>query len=277
MKEVQKHGKEIGLEELKVLQMDVLQAVDEFCTEHNIRYSMACGTLLGAIRHKGYIPWDDDIDIYLLRDDYERLMKEFPCVYNGCYCISSLERDKIWDKPYAKGFDNRTIVEEYGDYDGKFGVNIDIFPVDEVPDDEKEWKTYDDQRRKLYLKYAKLVAIIPFRFTPMGIVRWFKWNFPKWFSSKSRRCMAEIIDENSKKWRNSGYKRVFECCQGILQKKPFDASVFDDIISFPFEDQQFKGFKNYDEYLRNGFGDYMTLPPIEQQKPHHSFTAYWKE
>jgi len=267
--------REICSGDLKVLQMDVLQAVDNFCRDNNIRYSMACGTLLGAVRHEGYIPWDDDIDIYLLRDDYDKLMRLFPKVYQECYCISSIERDPFWDKPYAKAYDNRTIVVEEAEYDGKFGVNIDVYPIDDVPDDETEWVNYDSKRRKLYKKYNRLLAFVPFRFSPIGIVRWLRWNYPKWFTT--RRQMAKRIDAFSQKWRNKGYKRVFECCQGQLQQHPFNKCVFDKITSFSFEDRSFMGFENYDEYLRNGYGDYMTLPPEEKRVTHHFYKAYWKD
>lgn len=282
MKEIQRLGKEIGLEELKVLQMDVLQAIDEYCQDNSISYSLACGSMLGAVRHKGYIPWDDDIDIYMLRDDYEKMMHLFPNVYKDHFCISSLERSKTWDKTFAKAYDNRTLVIENNDYDELFGVNIDIFPIDEVPDDEMEWEKYDAKRRKLIREYQTLVTPIPFGYTPIEMARWLYYKLPKVINSKKRktvlrRRLCEKIDCNCKKYRNQGYNRVFECCQGLFQKHPFNKSIFNSIVYYPFEDRQFQGFENYDEYLRNGFGDYMKLPPEEKRISHHDFKAFWKK
>ena len=79
--------KKIELAELKVIQMDVLEVIDQFCNENNIRYSLACGSFLGSIRHNGYIPWDDDIDIYVPREDYERLIRIFPEELNNIKLI----------------------------------------------------------------------------------------------------------------------------------------------------------------------------------------------
>lgn len=274
MKERTENGKEILLEELKVLQMDILTAIDEYCRAHSIKYSMACGTMLGAVRHKGYIPWDDDIDIYLLREDYDKLMKQFPQVYEDHIQVLSLERSKKWDKPYGKAFDNRTIVNENSDYSERYGVNIDIFPVDEVPDDETEWITYDKARRIMYKKFEKRTFLIHFNWKPYYFVRWLYYSIPKFFIS--RRRMAEKVNAYSKRWAGCGFSRVFECCQGIFQKNPFGKSLFDELVEYPFEDRHFLGFKDYDEYLKNGFGDYMTLPPIEKRITHHSYKAYWK-
>ena len=267
-------GPEIGLDELKVIQMDVLQAIDKFCRDNAITYSLACGTMLGAIRHGGYIPWDDDIDIYLLRTDYERLMAIFPETYNDYYSISSLERNAKWDKPYAKAFDIRTVVIGENKNDVSCGVDIDIFPVDDVPDDEKTWMNYDKKRRKLYTKYCQIFGRAPLKKEPLCILRWVRRNYLKWFIS--RRQIAERLDRYSKIWNGRGYSRVFECCQGALQKRPFKKEIFDKIKDYPFENRSFMGFDNYDEYLRNGFGDYMTLPPVEKRVSHHRFKAYWK-
>ena len=95
---------ELNLDQVKSIQLDVLSAIHRFCCENDIRYSLACGTLLGARRHGGYIPWDDDIDIYMLRADYDKLMSTFPAEYLGFCKIVSLERDARWDRAYAKGY-----------------------------------------------------------------------------------------------------------------------------------------------------------------------------
>lgn len=274
MKKVQRLGKEITLEELKKLQMDVLSAIDEFCREKGIRYSMSNGTMLGAVRHKGYIPWDDDIDIYVLREDYIKLMEVFPKIYNNHYCLVSLERNNKWDFPFAKAYDNRTIVYEDASYNELFGVNIDIFPVDDVPDDDSIWNEYNQNRRMLYNKRLYLFTRFPFSLRPKAFVRWCYYGFLKFFHSRRKR--AELIDKNAQKWNGMGYHYVFECCQGIFQKKKFKKEIFNKTIKYPFEDRFFMGFENYDEYLRNGFGDYMKLPPVEKRVTHHNNKAYWK-
>lgn len=102
----------IDEKELKELQLEVLSSIHRFCKAKKIKYSLGCGTMLGCARHGGYIPWDDDIDIYLLRKDYNRLLKEFPEVFEGKYKLLSLERDSKWNRAYAKAYDNRTIFHE---------------------------------------------------------------------------------------------------------------------------------------------------------------------
>ncbi len=264
--------KEIGLEELKVLQLDVLQAVHDFCTQNGITYSLACGTALGAVRHKGYIPWDDDIDIYLLRDDYNRLMEIYP--NEGRYRLISMEVDGEWDRPYARAYDSETVLEEKRHDKKIIGIGIDVYPIDTVPEDELEWKQFDKRRRllqnilslklmmfdgdrnfskNLFLAFSKLV-LLPF----------------------SRMRIAKYIDKYIKQFNEKGGNWVFESAQGMIQKNRFRRYIFEDTIPVPFEDRQFMLFENYDEYLKNGYGDYMKLPPKEKQVAHHAFKAYWK-
>lgn len=268
-------GKEILLDELKVIQMDVLAAIDVFCDENNIRYSMACGTLLGAVRHKGYIPWDDDIDIYVPREDYKKLIEIFPSCYKGRYKISSLERDPLWEKPYAKAYDDKTVLFEKADVKEVIGVNIDIFPVDEVPDSQEEWSGYDKTRRRLVyslvLRTVKLDKKRPFiKNLTILLYRLLSFFYPI-------RKQARKVDRYAQRNNGKGYNRYFECCQGLIQKRPFPKALFDCIIYIPFEDREFKAFEDADTYLRNGFGDYMHLPPKEKQVSHHAFKAYWKD
>lgn len=253
--------------------MDVLDVVDRFCMTNDITYSMGCGTLLGAIRHKGYIPWDDDIDIYMLRKDYEKFILSFPEEFHNIK-IASLERDKKWTRAYAQAYDNRTVMQDAGNK-YQVGVGIDIFPIDYVPEEEFEWKKYNRRRRflqKLYVmkslsfcskrSFVKNVLIFIFKIILFAI---------------PLRTIGYWIDRYAKKWINSNSAFVFENSQGSGLRNRFDANLFKEVIPLPFEDRYFMGFKDSDNYLRNSYGDYMQLPPKEKQITHHSFCAWWKE
>lgn len=266
---------EIDIETIKNLQINILRAVHLFCCENKIPYSLACGTMLGAVRHKGYIPWDDDIDIYLLRQDYERLVELFPSQYDNHIEFISLERNSKWDRPYAKAFDNRTLVKENAFCDVQIGIGVDVYPVDDVPDDEKAWKRYDRKRRLIQnalsikrMKFVKSRGII--KNLTMSVLK-----FLTFFVTKRR--FAEIIDSYSKKNNGKGFQSVFECVQGMLQKNRFDKTLFSSLSLYQFEDQFFYGFSDYDSYLRPAYGNYMELPPIEKRVIHHDYSAYLRQ
>ena len=272
--------KEITLDELKVLQMDVLSAVHRFCEANNLRYSLACGSMLGAARHKGYIPWDDDIDIYLLREDYDRMIELFPDLLEGRYKFCTLERDKKWGLPFGKVCDTKTVLEAgvYHSYD--LGVNIDVFPIDKVPENETEWKKYDSQRRKLYHVYFKretLSFASNFNNGKSLIRNIITTILKPFFYFVSVRFLAKIFQKYDIKYNNTPSTLVFECAQGIFQKHPFPKMLFDNRILMPFEDREYMCFSDYDSYLTNGFGDWRQLPPIGKRVSHHDFKAWWKD
>lgn len=264
----------IDLAELKIIQMDVLEVVDKFCTENNIRYSLACGSFLGAIRHKGYIPWDDDIDIYIPREDYERFIRTFPDELNHIK-VASMERELKWNRAYAQAYDNRTVMDEYANTPVKVGVYIDIYPIDNVPDSDVEWLRYNKLRRSLIRTYE--LKYIPIRWD-RSIVKNIILILGKalLFPVSSRR-MAMLINRWAQRYNGKGYSRSFECVQGMLQKRPFKSSLMKEFTRTPFEGRQFLIMKDYDAYLSNAYGNYMQLPPKEKQVPHHKFDAYWKE
>ena len=270
--------KQIQLEELRIIQMDILSAVHIFCKTHGIRYSLACGSLLGAARHKGYIPWDDDIDIYLLREDYEKMIKIFPDLLEDKYKFCTLERCNHWSFPYGKIMDVRTVIYEGDESDDNMGVNIDIFPVDYVPDDEDEWLKYDKQRRKCYHYYEirKYLKVFRFNKNKNTAINIAKICIKLPLSFISTRFMARIVQMIAKKFYKKKSERVFECAQGIYQKRPFPKVLFENIIMLPFEDRYYMCFSDYDTYLSNAFGNWKELPPIEKRQSHHIFTAWWK-
>lgn len=266
--------KKIGNSEQRALQIGMLSVVDKFCSQHDIRYSMACGTLLGAIRHGGYIPWDDDIDIYMLREDFNKFEMLFPKCYEGHIELGTLKRNKEWCLPFGKVYDNRTFVVEKRSKAKTPGVNIDIFPIDEVPDDDIEWIQYNRKResyildlRHSLLAASKINSVIKNCGALLYAIR---------FLLTSSRNLAEKCDRYAQIHNGKGYERVFETTLGMSVKSPFKKSLFDELIGIKFEGSEFKGFQGYDEYLTCAYGDYMTLPPLNKRYSEHTIDAFWK-
>ena len=264
--------KNIGVEALKVLQMDVLQVLADFCTAHGIPYSLACGTMLGAVRHKGYIPWDDDIDIYLLRNDYDRLMREFPAEYRNVR-IAALERTPRWDKPYAKAYDARTVMVEHNRSRMRIGVNLDIFPLDAVPDEEAAWRRYD-RRRRFWQTLFQLKMTCPDARRTAGKNATIRLAHILLFPVSAHR-FARFLDRYARRFAGKDTEYVFECAMGLIMKDRFRRAVCDDLSDYSFEDRVFKGFTHSDAYLTSAYGDYRSLPPEEKRVSHHVFKAWW--
>ena len=144
--------KEIGLEELKCIQLDLLQKTAEFCENNGIRYFLCGGTLIGAIRHHGYIPWDDDIDISMPRPDYDKFIKIFNKPENY-YQVIDMSNNSKYGFPFAKVHDTRTLVNELQYSRDSFGVYIDIFPIDGVGEDKQVYRILK-LRKLLHTKKA---------------------------------------------------------------------------------------------------------------------------
>lgn len=265
----------ITLSELKHIQLDVLEAIHNFCIDNNITYSISCGTLIGAVRHKGYIPWDDDIDIYLLRDDYKKLIDLFPQKYDDRYCIISLERDNKWDRPYAKAYNDETIFIESKNKSYQIGVGIDIFPIDKVPESNYQWENYNFFR-KLY-QYAISIKNMNYDRNRILVKNLLMLIIKFLLFPISTRVIAMKIDVYSQKFNHTSTNYIFESVQGLNIAKPFKLSIFSEMELVEFENNYFFAFKDYDEYLRNAYGDYMQLPPEDKRISHHSYTAYWKK
>ena len=131
--------KEISIEELKDLQTGIAVMVHDFCQEHGIRYFLGYGSLIGAVRHKGYIPWDEDIDLGMPRPDYERFIHTFPGAYPDLKVFAP-ELDPGYYAPYANVcLEGTLLVEQNLSHHGReIGVKVDIFPIDGAPSDDAE-------------------------------------------------------------------------------------------------------------------------------------------
>lgn len=266
--------KNMSRDEYKEVILNILLKVHKFCKENNISYSLSCGTLLGAVRHKGFIPWDDDIDIQLLRDDYNKLIQLFPQEYEDISLVS-LERDSKWDRAYAKAYNSTTIEVEALNSKKRVGVGIDVVPIDKVPDSNNDWLKYNKKRlllQKIYslksLKFRKDRSLGKNFVLALSRIVLFPFSL---------RFLAMLIDKMAKKFNNQNTSFLFENCQGIGKRRNrFLLKDFEGYIDMEFEGHYLKAPQGYDDYLTQTYGNYMQLPPKNQQVPHHSFEAYWK-
>lgn len=259
--------------ELRKIQMDILSFVDEFCRKNGIMYSIAGGTLLGAIRHGGYIPWDDDIDIMLRREDYERLITCFLKEDTGHYVIYKVDLAKGYYQPYIKVADKRTVLQEPGKR-GDFGVNIDVFPIDHLPDNP-------NVRRNIYKRASSIIDMLAIKEMEWRKGRDLSKNlllmFGKFFLAPvSRKYLAIKLDKIAKGAGDESCKLRGDIVWGYGEKEIMDAIIFNEYTDLPFEDRRYMAIAKYDEYLTHLYGDYMQLPPVEKRVSHHDFTAWWK-
>lgn len=267
---------QLTLDELKQVQLGIVVAIDAFCREHGINYSLAYGTLIGAIRHQGFIPWDDDIDICLLRPDYDRLIQTFPKIYQGRFKLYAFERDQQYARAYARACDDTTveIIHENVRFPS-MGVGIDIFPIDKVPDDDAEWQHYN---RKRYLTVRTYMKKAYLHWEPSH-------TFVRNIAAMVLKCLLKPVSfgyltkriiANATKYETSNTHFVFEAAQGLVSQKHIPADDFRNFIEVNFEGHKLKAMAGYDNYLRLLYGDYMQLPPEEKRVSHHHSTAYRK-
>lgn len=148
--------KDISVEELKMIQLKILDSIDDFCKKNGIQYFLFSGTLIGAVRHKGYIPWDDDVDICMKRKDYNRFFSEFNQQRRDTLKAISAETEKNYYLASGKVIDTATVIEEENNCAMPIGVFVDIFPMDNLPSDDKKLKKLnhriDIYRKMLILK-----------------------------------------------------------------------------------------------------------------------------
>lgn len=264
--------KEIGPDEIKRIQLDMLKDLHTFCMEHDINYSLAYGTLLGAVRHQGYIPWDDDVDLMMPRADYNRFLKTYG---NKTYRIVDMSVNPDYGLSYAKVEDARTMMDENVEGGSAYGVYIDVFPVDNVPDGMSERKIFYRKKSVLNTLFnLKTVRVAKGRSLLKNLVLLMSHML---LSFVSRQYLAHRMSEMAIKFQ--GEKTSF---MGIVA--PADSRIeevipscfFDEYIELPFEDVLVMSIKEYDKYLTAAYGDYMQLPPVEKRVTHHAFRAYWK-
>lgn len=272
--------KEMTLREIQLVGLDILKDIDGFCTSRGIRYSLYGGTMLGAIRHKGFIPWDDDVDIAMPREDYERFIKEYSS--NCGYSLYCPEKGTCW-LTYARVCDTErtTVDNDWSPWSPfKTGVWVDIFPLDGAPDNvaeaEKQVSRLSTLWISLFRKRTLKGSPIYRKKSLLQALRLLRLKSLCLFDKKSIEtvlsdyiCICKEIPFGST-GHYSNYSYL-----GYGMKEYQSISDFDTMVSVPFEGEYFQCIGGYHMHLTNKYGNYMVPPKVKDQSGHGGYEFHW--
>lgn len=266
--------RELSLREVQLMQLDVIKKVDEFCKKNNILYYLIAGSCLGAVRHGGFIPWDDDIDIAMMRQDYDRFVQIFCADFSSSnYFLQNTKTDKYFTLSLSRICIKDTYMPVKSEIHHKSLKNtyIDVFPLDNVPDDEflrtKQMrslkiidriialKAYHLYRDSFFEKLVKKTVSICLMVIPMSMLKKQREAVMTAYDQKSTQCVCSTTSKY-------GYN-----------KQIIDRSVYGSPVKLLFEGVELNVPAKTKEYLMHLYGnDYMQLPPEEKRvKPHKVF------
>lgn len=254
------------IQELRQIQMGILDEVHQFCEANGLRYFLSSGTLIGAVRHKGYIPWDDDIDIYMPRQDYEQFLQTYSDT-KGIYRAINPATEPHYYYTFAKVVDLRTRMVEKETEGYEIGVYMDIFPVDYVTEDLQERERIFKRKKLLYkIRRCKISNSNPLR-SKLAYFVYKHWPLSvRQIEQRIRQLI--VLDTPTQTVCN-----MTEA--GPALKGCFPAEDIASSVDIEFEGRTYKTMVGYKDYLERTYGDYMTLPPVEQRVT-HQFEAYIK-
>lgn len=248
---------------------ELLCAFDDFCQKEGLTYYLMGGTLLGAVRHKGFIPWDDDLDLAMPLEDYRRLMEMDPYCISKDIFIQSYKSDPESLCGYMKIRNENTIFKEYSSQHLKMhhGLYIDIFPIDDVPDDPKERKRFFKDLDQLYYRLVDMwlyekKGIKLLMAKALHVIKSGKYIFISHKAAALKKI--KYIEEH----RYPGSKQVLVdfYYPGVMLN---DREDYGEPTYFEFEGRKFPCPHNWEHYLIETYGDYMSLPPENQRIGHH--------
>ena len=244
--------------------LDILLALDKVCKEHNLRYYLWAGTMLGAVRHKGFIPWDDDADVAMPREDYNTLVEHSKEWLPAPYELNSIEKDNKFTGTYAKLVDASTTIIERYDFMSVGGIYVDVFPIDGVPSSKLKGKIHVG-RYSFLKKMAYFCNRNPYKHGK-GASSWIPRLVQHFYTNETiQKTACDIMKEYP-------YAKAEKVCDyddgtpGIMPK-----SYIGEPVPIEFEGKMLMGVALPDKYLSHKYGDYMTIPPGEKQRQHNFY------
>lgn len=260
------------LNNLQLLQLNIAKDVAEVCRKNDIPYFMCGGTMLGAIRHKGFIPWDDDMDFGMTRDNYEKFLEIAQKELGDKYFVQTWDTDPGYGSPFAKIRLNGTeFVEKNSQHANMHkGIYIDIFPWDNVPDNDADRKK---QWNGVHFYWHLLMNKCKYDYvnknsTAKVVAAWI-------FKVLSYLIPLSVIHKglysNLTKYKNIKTDKAANFCGGSpLAKEMWERRWLTEFAEYQFETTSFSGPEEWDEYLTHFFGDYMTPPPEDKRVVGHN-------
>ncbi len=256
---------DVPLRQAQLIMLRLLKVIDHICRENNIEYWLDGGTLLGAVRHKGFIPWDDDIDIAMMRDDFNRFMELVNDYLPDDMYMQTPESDPGYFRLATsyKVRDTKSFFLE-GREDGSepyhLGVWVDIFVYDHLPESKKR-RSFNNYITKKILKLKRAKQSVEEGYHGYALYRF----AAKLFSMETLNSTLQSFIEES----NQKYNRLIGFGYDSSLKRVYEKEKFFPLIEVEFEGASFLAPKDCDYYLKETYGDYMQLPPLEEQKPKH--------
>ena len=261
------------ISEIQQMELGIMEYIHEVCQKIGVKYFLAYGSLIGAVRHKGFIPWDDDMDICMLREDYEKLQDYLIANPDERYEVMSYKNNLNYVYPFMKVQDNHTyLLEEDVRIDSNMGIYVDIFPVDGYEDDADFKNKMTKLIKKRQLSCYTFKGITNTKSLLNSLIRYISVVI---FYFTNTNKYVEQIDELAKTRAVADYEQVDYLIYKDMNKPVWKREWLEQVIVGTFEGKEFMIPKHYHEILTSDYGDYMQLPPLEQRVSHHDFKL-WK-
>lgn len=266
------------LRQVQMVQLELLIEFDRICKKHDIPYQLFAGTLLGSIRHKGFIPWDDDIDLAILREDYNRFLEIAPRELDDRYFLQTYETDKEYYKQSGRLRRNDTIMlqELYEPFDIHHGIPISIMPLDNIEPNSTLGKAHRVLYQLAYNNFWRLNnarAIENCRREKNKVKKTVRYGLFAFSKVIPKSLTDKLHYKVSTLFNNKDTEYVSHLTNGATKKRfhayKIKRSDFYDMIPGKFEGYSFPIPRSYEEVLGNLYGDFMAMPPVEAQQPHH--------